>query len=54
MEHIEGEFKGVKDLKIFYQAWIPEKPKAVVQVVHGFAEHSGRYLNVVNQITPLR
>ncbi|GAF75331.1 unnamed protein product [marine sediment metagenome] len=54
MEHIEGEFKGVKDLKIFYQAWIPEKPKAVVQVVHGFAEHSGRYMNVVNQITPLK
>ena len=53
MEHIEGEYKGVEDLKIFYQAWIPEKPKAVIQVVHGFAEHSGRYLNVVNQLTPL-
>ena len=53
MDHIEGEFKGEKDLKIFYQAWIPEKSKAVVQVVHGFAEHSGRYMNVVNQLTPL-
>jgi alpha-beta hydrolase superfamily lysophospholipase len=53
MDHVEGEFKGVKELKIFYQSWIPEKPKAVVQVVHGFAEHSGRYLNVVNQLIPL-
>jgi len=53
MDHIEGEFKGEKDLKIFYQTWIPEKSKAVVQVVHGFAEHSGRYMNVVNQLTPL-
>jgi len=53
MEHIEGEYSGVEDLKIFYQVWIPEKPKAVIQIVHGFAEHSGRYLNVVNQLTPL-
>ena len=53
MKHIEGEYKGVEDLKIFYQAWIPEKSKAVIQIVHGFAEHSGRYLNVVNQLTPL-
>jgi len=53
MDHIEGEFKGVKNLNIFYQTWIPEKSKAVIQVVHGFAEHSGRYLNVVNQLNPL-
>lgn len=53
MDHIEGEFNGAKNLKIFYQAWIPENPKAIIQVVHGFAEHSGRYLNVVNQLAPL-
>ncbi|NVM16706.1 MAG: lysophospholipase [Candidatus Lokiarchaeota archaeon] len=53
MKHIEGEYEGAKDFKIFYQAWIPENVKAVIQVVHGFAEHSGRYLNVVNQLTPL-
>ena len=53
MNHFENEFKGVKDLKIYYQAWIPEEPKAVVQIVHGFAEHSGRYMNLVNRLTPL-
>ena len=53
MKHIEGEFKGAGDLKIFYQAWIPKEPKAVIQIVHGFAEHSGRYMNVVNQLIPL-
>ncbi len=53
MDHIEGEFKGAENFKIFYQAWIPEKSKAVIQIVHGFAEHSGRYMNVVNQLTPL-
>ena len=53
MKHFEGEFKGTKELKIFYQAWIPEEPKAIIQIIHGFAEHSGRYLNVVNQLAPL-
>ncbi|MHA1292546.1 MAG: alpha/beta fold hydrolase, partial [Promethearchaeota archaeon] len=53
MKNIEGEFKGVKNLKIYYQAWLPENPKAVVQIVHGFAEHSGRYMNVVNELIPL-
>lgn len=54
MHHIEGNFKGVKALKIYYQAWLPDAvPKAIVQVVHGFAEHSGRYTNVVNELVPL-
>lgn len=54
MLHIEGDFKGVKSVKIYYQAWLPDDaPKAVVQVIHGFAEHSGRYLNVVNELVPL-
>jgi len=53
MKHIEGDFKGYKDLNIYYQAWVPENSKAVIQVVHGFAEHSGRYMNVVNKLTPL-
>ena len=29
---------------IYYQTWLPEgKPKAIVQIVHGMAEHSGSY-----------
>jgi alpha-beta hydrolase superfamily lysophospholipase len=54
MKHFEGDFRGIKDLKIYYQAWFPDnKPKAIVQIAHGFAEHSGRYLNVVNALVPL-
>jgi acylglycerol lipase len=53
MEHIESEFTGIKDLKIYYQGWLPESPKAVVQIVHGIGEHSGRYMNVVNELVPL-
>jgi alpha-beta hydrolase superfamily lysophospholipase len=54
MEHQEGTFKGVRDLDIYYQAWLPEEsPKACLVIVHGLAEHSGRYSNVVNHFLPL-
>lgn len=52
MKHKEGEFKGIKGTKIYYQAWIPEAPKAIIQLVHGGFEHSGRYQNVINQLIP--
>ena len=52
MKHIEGEFIGVKGLKIYYQSWVPDSPKAVIQLVHGGFEHSGRYQNVVNELIP--
>lgn len=53
MKNIESEYEGIGGLKIYYQCWIPDKPKAVLQIVHGFAEHSGRYMNVVNELIPL-
>lgn len=52
MKHEESSFIGTKDYKIYFQKWIPDNPKAVVQIVHGFAEHSGRYMNVVNTLIP--
>jgi len=52
LKHIEGEFIGAKGLKIYYQSWIPESPKAVIQLVHGGFEHSDRYQNVVNELIP--
>ncbi len=53
MNHQDGYFKGVKVANIYYQCWLPESdPKAVLLVVHGLAEHSGRYMNVVDYFTP--
>jgi len=53
MRHKEGNFKGLKDFNIYYQAWQPDnKAKAILLIAHGFAEHSGRYLNVVNHFVP--
>jgi acylglycerol lipase len=54
MEHLEGTFKGVRETGIYYQGWLPTGPvKAVLLIVHGLAEHSGRYLNLVNYFVPL-
>jgi alpha-beta hydrolase superfamily lysophospholipase len=53
MKQTEGTFKGLKDLDLYYQAWLPDKdPKAVLLVVHGLAEHIGRYKNLVNYFVP--
>jgi acylglycerol lipase len=53
MKHKEGRFKGYKGLKLYYQCWLPDKkPKAVILVAHGLAEHSGRYKNLVDYFVP--
>lgn len=54
MKQVEGRFKGVRKVDIYYQGWLPEEDaKAVLLVVHGLGEHSGRYMNVVNHFVPL-
>ena len=54
MKHQEGFFKGVRDANIYFQSWQPEsEPRAVLLIVHGLAEHSGRYINIVNHFVPL-
>jgi acylglycerol lipase len=54
MKHQEGFFKGVRGSNNYYQYWVPEdNPKASLVICHGVAEHSGRYMNVVNHFVPL-
>ena len=54
MNHIEGNFKGVRGAQIYYQAWLPAgEVKAVLIVTHGLGDHSGRYMNLVNYFVPL-
>jgi acylglycerol lipase len=53
MEHTEGRFRGHKNLNLYYQCWLPAKdPVAILLVVHGGAEHSGRYTNLVDYFVP--
>jgi acylglycerol lipase len=53
MKHQEGHFKGLRNLELYYQGWLPDgDPAAVLFVVHGLAEHSGRYGNLVDYFVP--
>ncbi len=53
MKHTETTFEGLGSLTLFARNWLPEgKTKAALAIVHGFGEHSGRYMNVVNKLVP--
>jgi acylglycerol lipase len=48
--HFEGFFKTADSLELYEQFWRPQDPIAAVVVVHGYAEHSGRYQWVASQL----
>jgi len=53
MKHQEGFFRGVRGGNNYFQCWLPDTaPKAVLLLVHGLAEHSGRYANLVAHLVP--
>ena len=53
MRHTEGKFAGADSTDLYYQCWKPiDGPRAVLAIVHGFGEHSGRYPNVVGHLVP--
>ncbi len=56
MLHAEKFINGPRSKKLFTQAWLPDQGKAlkgIIVIAHGLAEHSGRYMNVVNYFVPL-
>jgi len=53
MQRSEGTFQGYAGLELYYQSWIPTgKPKTVLVIVHGVAEYSDRYQNLVDILVP--
>lgn len=53
MRHDEDFFSGRDGQKIFRQWWLPDgDPVASILIVHGLAEHSGRYEHLVNHLVP--
>jgi acylglycerol lipase len=47
-----GSFPGLDRVMLYEQWWRPEQePKAGIVLVHGLAEHSGRYLSVVDHLS---
>lgn len=48
--HVEGRLPGAAGGEIYWQAWLPDVPSAVVLLAHGYAEHSGRYAHVAARL----
>jgi alpha-beta hydrolase superfamily lysophospholipase len=47
MQHIEFTQQASDGIQFYFQSWMPETPpKAVICLVHGLGEHSGRYAHV--------
>ena len=52
MKHIEIEWETRDHLRLYAQGWQPEtESKALVCLVHGLGEHSGRYEHVAAHLT---
>jgi alpha-beta hydrolase superfamily lysophospholipase len=52
MKHLEFELKTFDGLSLYGQSWQPEEQsKAVICLVHGLGEHSGRYAQVADRLT---
>lgn len=50
-QHEEGKFRTNDGLNLFEQRWQPANaPKAVIVIIHGYAEHSGRYAHVAEYL----
>ena len=50
MQRNEGTFQN-DGLQLFERAWLPDSPpKAAIAIVHGYAEHSGRYEHVAERL----
>lgn len=51
MIHNEGTFVSKDDVKLFEQYWQPANElKANIIIIHGLAEHSGRYVHVADYL----
>jgi alpha-beta hydrolase superfamily lysophospholipase len=49
----DGKLTAKDGLSLYWKAWLPDgTPRAVVHLIHGYAEHTGRYQNVVNELVP--
>ena len=52
MEHFEFDWQTNDGLKLYAQGWRGDTPpRAIVCLVHGIGEHSGRYVHVAHSLT---
>jgi len=49
----DGRFKARDGLSLYWKAFIPDSaPKALLHIMHGYAEHIDRYKNVIDELVP--
>ena len=51
---VEGQVRAVGGLSLFYRGWEADEPLAALLVVHGLAEHSGRYAEFGRELASFR
>jgi len=49
-QHSTGTFIGKGGIEIFFQQWEVTNPKAILIIIHGLGEHSGRYGNLIDAL----
>ncbi len=53
MKTLTGTFAAKDGTSLYWKAWLPDgAPKALIHLIHGYAEHIDRYGNVVNELVP--
>ena len=57
MKHTDWRLTGHGGVELFAQGWLPAnddgcEPKDVIVIAHGYAEHGGRYGNLVERLVP--
>ncbi len=53
IQYKENQFTCSDGVQLFYRQWIPrDVARGVVIIVHGFSDHCGRYLNIVEGLIP--
>lgn len=55
MHHVEWHRTGQGGVDLYAQGWLPddrETPRDVIAIAHGYAEHGGRYGNLVERLVP--
>ncbi len=50
MKHLETSYTSHDGIKLYLQAWMPEKSDAAILIVHGLGEHSTRYAHLAKKL----
>lgn len=53
MSYVDWRLTGHGGIELFAQGWLPQgNPRDVIVIAHGYAEHGGRYGNIVERLVP--